>query len=548
MDILKNQKTDLALLIFLLLVTALVVTEGNLTGFAVAGAITTGTELRWSNGSTATLLYDNNSQTYGDSSLVNDNMYLHVCSTVGGATDLINKYVKLVYRMQTNEIDLTVLPAQITSGSVTGNCADIDLDLSTFSAYYPGVVTVAVANTTSFSSPTYYQLSQITGFLKGNYTIRYDQVGSNISINASEIYDDQGNIITTDLSYMIVGIKNSTGQITHSAVTNPNNVLQFPFPTTNFSFVVNNFDVTLVYNLSAPEDCTNNIDDDGDGLIDCADPECAAHQSCQPPAPPAGGGGGGGLSYCEQDWECTDWSNCHSDGTQTRTCTDKNNCLNRTNIRVSRLVTNPKPPEIRTCTYLPQCDDQLRNQDETDIDCGGENCAPCQLGQHCLIDRDCFSSNCFKEVCRPAGFQCITDEDCPAGFTCEQHECLFLKIFRKPAKLTSVEKYILWILLALILLLSSYIAYERYKGSPYYHQLKEEKYQKFLSEFIKKANLQGYSKKEIKQALQEKGWPRNIINKYVNRLYQPIPTKPPGKKYTLKQEIEQLEEQLKQLK
>lgn len=34
------------------------------------------------------------------------------------------------------------------------------------------------------------------------------------------------------------------------------------------------------------EDCFNNVDDDGDGLVDCADPECAAKAQCAMPAPP----------------------------------------------------------------------------------------------------------------------------------------------------------------------------------------------------------------------------------------------------------------------
>ncbi|OUU23872.1 MAG: hypothetical protein CBC13_04620, partial [Planctomycetia bacterium TMED53] len=38
------------------------------------------------------------------------------------------------------------------------------------------------------------------------------------------------------------------------------------------------------------EDCTNGVDDDGDGLADCADPDCAANPAC--------GGGGGGNDEC----------------------------------------------------------------------------------------------------------------------------------------------------------------------------------------------------------------------------------------------------------
>ena len=39
--------------------------------------------------------------------------------------------------------------------------------------------------------------------------------------------------------------------------------------------------------------CGNGIDDDGDGLIDCADPDCAADSACS--AVEVGGGGGCGC-------------------------------------------------------------------------------------------------------------------------------------------------------------------------------------------------------------------------------------------------------------
>lgn len=42
---------------------------------------------------------------------------------------------------------------------------------------------------------------------------------------------------------------------------------------------------------------------------------------------------------CLEDWDCTDWGSC-SDGTQTRTCTDLNNCG----------TTNTKPAETQSCS------------------------------------------------------------------------------------------------------------------------------------------------------------------------------------------------------
>ncbi len=43
---------------------------------------------------------------------------------------------------------------------------------------------------------------------------------------------------------------------------------------------------------------------------------------------------------CTPDWQCSVWSECSQSGTQTRTCTDKNNCG----------ITTGKPTESQTCT------------------------------------------------------------------------------------------------------------------------------------------------------------------------------------------------------
>ena len=44
-------------------------------------------------------------------------------------------------------------------------------------------------------------------------------------------------------------------------------------------------------------------------------------------------------------------------------------------------------------TALPTCTDRLKNQDETDIDCGGAICVTrCALGLRCLVDTDCVTA------------------------------------------------------------------------------------------------------------------------------------------------------------
>jgi hypothetical protein len=68
--------------------------------------------------------------------------------------------------------------------------------------------------------------------------------------------------------------------------------------------------------------------------------------------------------------------------------------------------------------YLnPQCNDQIRNGDETGLDCGG-TCGRCNIGDGCKVDADCDESNCIGGTC--TAFACAnghkgeseTDIDC----------------------------------------------------------------------------------------------------------------------------------------
>ncbi len=120
-----------------------------------------------------------------------------------------------------------------------------------------------------------------------------------------------------------------------------------------------------------------------------------------------GGGGGGGRTYycgdglcygtetcetceedcgecCEPSWTCSDWGECFPSNSQTRECTDENECGTRDNI----------PSEIRTCTYAPS------------IVCGN---GICETGETCeTCENDCG-------VCPPGG-ETETEEPPTGGF------------------------------------------------------------------------------------------------------------------------------------
>ncbi len=45
------------------------------------------------------------------------------------------------------------------------------------------------------------------------------------------------------------------------------------------------------------------------------------------------------------------------------------------------------------------CDDKIKNGDESDIDCGGPFCEPCNIEKTCNKYGDCISNNCVKNKC-----------------------------------------------------------------------------------------------------------------------------------------------------
>ncbi len=107
---------------------------------------------------------------------------------------------------------------------------------------------------------------------------------------------------------------------------------------------------------------------------------------------------------CTASWECTAWSPaiCPPSGIQTRSCTCS--CPGGTGCTGDYSTS-------RTCVYTPTCDDGIKNQDETDVDCGG-SCLGCSTGKQCSQQTDCLSGLCVSNVCREVGcFNNIKDGD-----------------------------------------------------------------------------------------------------------------------------------------
>jgi len=144
-----------------------------------------------------------------------------------------------------------------------------------------------------------------------------------------------------------------------------------------------------------------------------------------------GGGGAGGASLgnqlyggtgCIERWECTDWSACSIEGWKTRKCVDRNQCRTERN----------KPVEIVECDYGGTCFDNIKNQNEEGVDCGGV-CEPCDELKSCS---DGIKNNGEEGV------------DC--GGPCKACEVRFDDIF---PRLTPLAKQFPWWLLFIVMLL-----------------------------------------------------------------------------------------------
>lgn len=56
------------------------------------------------------------------------------------------------------------------------------------------------------------------------------------------------------------------------------------------------------------------------------------------------------------------------------------------------------------------CSDDIQNQDETDVDCGG-SCEPCKIEKKCTTDKDCETGNCEYGYCEEERDENATDSD-----------------------------------------------------------------------------------------------------------------------------------------
>lgn len=159
-------------------------------------------------------------------------------------------------------------------------------------------------------------------------------------------------------------------------------------------------------------DCGDDTDNDGDRLKDCEDSECSGDLSCSD----VGTGddssicGDGIQSSIPGEEACDDGNNNEEDGCSS-TCTQDQGwgC----------------PIPGQACIF--HCDDDQKNYDETDVNCGGTDCSDCANGKTCLADSDCTSGNCVGSICLPAtetSCRDAVDNDGDSSLDCADSDCV----------------------------------------------------------------------------------------------------------------------------
>lgn len=167
----------------------------------------------------------------------------------------------------------------------------------------------------------------------------------------------------------------------------------------SYSLMENNY--TDVYFARKTNDCNDNVANGDESDIDCGG-------SCNPCRD-------GNSCYVNSDCK---GNNCNKEKKcRTETCYNEAKDLDESDVDCGGSIcllcplwkqcSIPGDCESSNClasnlcgppdtTSLILCADGIKNQDETDIDCGGSVCAFCDLNKDCFIDTDCMSLNCLS--------------------------------------------------------------------------------------------------------------------------------------------------------
>jgi formylglycine-generating enzyme required for sulfatase activity len=149
--------------------------------------------------------------------------------------------------------------------------------------------------------------------------------------------------------------------------------------------------------------CSDNVKNGMETDVDCGGPVCPMcvdNQACLKSSDCKSldcVNGKCAPATCKDGIQNQDETDVDCGGTFCNPCADGKNC--KVAKDCADKVCSGMPPTCAT----PTCTDLVQNGKETDVDCGGGTCPPCQIGQKCGAPADCVGNLCQGTCQCPAG-------------------------------------------------------------------------------------------------------------------------------------------------
>lgn len=147
--------------------------------------------------------------------------------------------------------------------------------------------------------------------------------------------------------------------------------------------------------------------------------------------------GGKGCPKCKDGKACDGDDDCQSGKCEDDICVenpDKPECSKDAECGEGKKCNTKEGKCYTPSDDEPTCEDKTQNGNETDKDCGGDACDPCEEGQKCKKNSDCSTQKCEEDICVASSTDTCsnktkdgdeTDKDC--GGSCpkckEGQEC-----------------------------------------------------------------------------------------------------------------------------
>jgi hypothetical protein len=236
-----------------------------------------------------------------------------------------------------------------------------------------------------------------------------------------------------------------------------------------------------------------------------------------PAAGGGGGGGGGGGRACSSAWQCTAWSTC-TNYMQTRKCTDANSCST---------ATTAKPDESQSCG----CFEVWRCNDWQPAECpaSGKQTRNCIDLNGCgtIARKPETEVDCAQPVAQqkaqpaPSCYDNIWNQG-EAGVDCGG-PCAPCPRIEQPAPMPAKDYTWIYIMLGIVLLVG--LGVTSFEIVKYYnlHQIRktatlQENTITQLKDYIRMAFEKGYSREAITEKLMKSGWPKRMVDYAFKRL------------------------------